>query len=110
MVYSLKTISIGISGNDLIFEGLRGCFFQASYTFCYRFWGVPPGASLGHLLSKLRSLWDSVEFFLRYRLQGTAMPHLLLDPRIYDTGYSFPFLAFQKEMKLYRSFDDEFSP
>ena len=44
MDYSPKTISIEAGGGDLNFEGLRGRFFQASYAFCYRFWGVSPGA------------------------------------------------------------------
>jgi hypothetical protein len=42
MDYYPKTISIRASSGDLIFEGLRGRFFQASYTFCHRFWGVNP--------------------------------------------------------------------
>ncbi len=47
MDYYPKTTSIRASSGDLIFEGLRGRFFQASYTFCHRFRGVPPGVHSG---------------------------------------------------------------
>jgi hypothetical protein len=62
MDYSLKTISIGISRGDLNFTGLRGhfdklrtgCFFQASYTFCYKFRGITPGAHPGAFTLKVQ--------------------------------------------------------
>ena len=46
MDYSLKTISIGAGGGDLNFEGLRGHFFQADYTFCHSS-GAYPGMYSG---------------------------------------------------------------
>jgi len=45
MDYSLKTISIGFSGGDLIFEGLGSRVFQANWIFCHRFLGVNPQRS-----------------------------------------------------------------
>jgi hypothetical protein len=43
--YSLKKISIGSSGGDLPFEGLRGRFFQASKSFCHNFISINPQRS-----------------------------------------------------------------
>jgi hypothetical protein len=71
---SLKTISIGTGGGDLRFEGLRGRFFQASYTFCQRFLGISPQISDHGGIQ-----WN---FFLRYHLEGTAHASSFRDSRI----------------------------
>lgn len=60
---SLKAISIGFSGSDLIFEGLTDRFFHAKYTFCRGFFGINPQRSDHNGIQ-----WN---FFLRYRLEGT---------------------------------------
>ena len=71
MEYSLKTISIGFSGGDLIFEGLGAASTSSGQAVSFNQTGY---SAIGFLALTLKDqiTGNSVEFFLRYRLEGTV--------------------------------------